>query len=157
MAGTAGLFDGFFYNSGTYASPTLVKFDGIENLTMNDERNLIPVKIRRHDHEMNLVGQSVKSITFNLMTEPGTTAWDFLYAAYVANTPVEFFMFYKYNDNAGAPTAGDKAWRIHCEISKFPHGQELESVDMNEVELAPSIRLQGTDTVVHEPAIYTAV
>lgn len=153
---SAGLFDALFYNSGTYASPTLVKIDSIENLTFDDDRNVMPLKIRRHMHELNLTGQAVKKLGYNIMTEPGGTVWDALHGFYNARTAVELFAFYKYTDNAGAPTTGDKAIRLNTEVSKFSRNQSLEEIDFNEVEHVPSARLMSGQSAINEPAVYTA-
>ena len=152
---SAGIFDALFYNSGTYASPTLVKIDGLENLTFDDDRNVIPLKIRRYMTELNLTGQMVKKLSFGLMTEPGGTVWDAIHAAYNNRTAIEIFAFYKYTDNSGSPSSGDKAIRLNCKVSKFSRNQELEAIDMNDVELVPSARLMASQSSVHEPDIYT--
>lgn len=153
---SAGIFDALFYNSGTYSSPTLVKIDGIENVTFDDDRNPIALKVRRYMTELNLTGQRVLKLGYNIMTEPGGTVWDALHAAYNARTAIELFCFYKYTDDSGAPSTGDKAIRVNTEISKFSRNQSLEEIDMNEVEHIPSARLQGSETAIHEPAVYTA-
>ena len=153
---SAGIFDALYYNSGTYASPTLVKIDGISDLEMSDELNAILIKIRRFGHELNLPGQFKKGLTFTLLSEVGATAWEFLRTKWLAKTDFEVFVFYKYTDNAGAPTAGDKAIRIHGMLSKFPLTQPLEGADESACEFVPSVRLQGAETSIHEPAVYTA-
>lgn len=150
-----GLLDALFINTGTYASPTLVKVDGIEKLGFPDERTAVLIKIRRHTHELNLLGQAKKGLTFNLLTEPGNTVWELFHTAYNAGAAKELFVFYKYNDSSGAPTSGDKAIRMHVQFTKFERNQNLEEGDFNDVECVPTIKLQDTETSVHEPAIYT--
>lgn len=58
MAGfSSGLFDHIFRNSNTYASPTLVEVDAIDDIESPSERNVISVKLRRYDNELSLLGQ----------------------------------------------------------------------------------------------------
>lgn len=153
---SAGIFDALFYNTGTYASPTLVKLDSIENLTFDDDRTVMDLKTRRNMTVLHLTGLRTLKLGYNIMTEPGGTNWDAIHGYYNARTAVEMFVFYKYTDNAGAPTTGDKAIRLNTELSKFSRSQELEGIDFNEVEHVPSARLQGAASAIVEPAVYTA-
>lgn len=155
MAGfSAGLFDHIYRNSNTYASPTLVEVDAIDDIESPSERNVISVKLRRYDNELNLLGQLKKSLTFKIATEPADTSWLAIKAAHDNNTPIEMFLFYFYVDNAGQPAATSKALRATFVVSKFGLSQPLEALDVNEVEMMPSANGVGGLGIV-EPAFYT--
>lgn len=155
MAGfSAGLFDHLFRNSNTYASPTLVEVDAIEDLDAMSERNAITVKLRRYDNELNLLGQFKRSLSFKLATEPADASWLAIKAAHDNNTPIEMFAFYFYVDNAGQPASTSKALRATFVVSKFGQSQPFEGLDVNEVEMIPSANAVGGLTLV-EPAFYT--
>lgn len=156
MAYSAGLFDAIFYNSNTYASPTWVKIADVGDVEVTDDVNPIPIKVRKYGHEINLPGQSVKSITFNMVTNVGATAWDALRTKMTSKGTVDIVAYYKYTDNSGAPTTGDKGIRMQAFFTKFPLTQPLEGADESACELVPDARIMSGESVVHEPEVYTA-
>lgn len=147
---SAGLLDKLFYNSGTYGSPTLTLVDNIEDLNFLDERNEIMLKIRAKDHEAILTGQRKISVEFKMTTDSSNAVWTAFQTAYLGHTTIELFCFYKYTDSSGAPAAGSKAYRVICEVSKFPLSQPLETIDSGDVVCKPSANASNA------PSIYTA-
>ena len=147
-----GLYEKAYLNTGTYGTPVLTEVKQVGDIKHGDSRNQAKVKLREFAHELNLPGQRAVEVSFDLAKNPGNTVWEAIVDAYKANPPTakEFFFFYS-GDSA---TADSEADRMFCEIAEFGADQNLEDLCVNAVKLAPSARLQGAETTIHEPAVY---
>lgn len=147
-----GLFDKAYLNTGTYAVPVWTEIKQVGDIKHGDERNMAKVKIREFQHELHLPGQRNQDVELNIVKNPGNTVWETLWDAYSANppTPKEFLLMYS-GDSA---TSGSEGVRMHCEIASFGADQNIDDTDFNVVKLAPSARLQGAETTIHEPAVF---
>lgn len=152
MALNVGLYEKAYLNTGTYSVPVLTEIKQVGDIKHGDSRNVAKVKLREFGHELNLPAQRTVEISFDLAKNPGNTVWEALHDAYKSNPPVakEFFFFY----SGDAQTSGSEADRLFCEIAEFGADQNLEDLCVNAVKLVPSARLQGAETVIHEPAVY---
>jgi len=133
----------FYYNTGTYGSPTWTLIDNVQDLDVADARASVPVPIRGNwPLILDLIGGRSIVLTWGMVQKQETTdaALTALIANYEAGTPTEFAIA----DQAIA-TVGCKYQRMICIITKNDQSQPIEGVCTHSFEAKPHFNNGGNN------------
>lgn len=148
---TIGLYDHAYLNTGTHDVPVWTEIDGVEDIDYTSKRAEVSAKLRRWMHEMTLLGQKQKELSFDLATEPANSVWVAFFNADLNGTAVEILLMYK----GDSVTVGSKGHWLTVVVTKFDGSQKLEGVDVNAITVKPSPAILDGETVAYEPVVHT--
>lgn len=127
----------FYYNTGSYGSPTWAIIDNVQDLDVADARTAVAAPIRGNWPFIgHLVGMRDITITWSSLQKQETTdtVLTALLAAYVAGTVTEFAIA----DQAIA-TVGCKYIRAICVITKADQAEPIDGAVVINFEAKPSV------------------
>jgi hypothetical protein len=133
----------FYYNSGTYGSPTWALIDNCQDLDVADARTAVAAPIRGNWPFLgHLVGMRDITITWSSLQKQETTdtVLTALLAAYVAGTITEFAIA----DQAIA-TVGCKYQRVICVITKADRSEPIDGAVTISFEAKPAVNNGGNN------------
>lgn len=136
-----------YYNSGTEAVPTWVEIPMAQDATINAEASEIEATSRESGcFKLSASGLISVSADVSLLYQPGTTAFDYLRAAFLAKTTVSVALM----DGAIATSASEGLWFVG-EVFAFPVEQPLDGVLVTAMTLKPTQNEAGTSSALVLP------
>lgn len=133
----------FYYNTGTYGSPTWALIDNCQDLDVADARTSVPVPIRGNwPLVLELLGSRSLVLTWGMVAKQETTdtALTAMITNYEAGTPTEFAIA----DQAIA-TVGCKYQRVICGLTKNDKSEPVEGVCTHSFEARPHFNNGGNN------------
>ncbi len=130
MANQVGQTCKFYRNTGTFASPTWVEINNVQNLKIGSSRTKAAAPTRASIYNKSLVGQLDLVISFQMPRDVSDTDFTTLRTAFLAGTTVGFAYA------AGAiATPTTRYVKLECKIVKMDEDEPLDAACMVDVEL----------------------
>lgn len=124
----------FYYNAGTYASPTWTLIDNVGDIEVTNAAEKVDIPVRRNGgFKAQVPGLTDYMLAWKMVYDPADTKQAALRTAYYAKTPIELLVL----DQAVA-TAGSYGVRSTMSVFKFARTEPLSGPMMVEVEAAPT-------------------
>lgn len=131
-----GLSCKLYRNSATFATPTWVEIDEVQDVTVGLDKNEGVIKKRGSGYELNLPGQKTTAINFGFLhddTTNTTSNFDVLRDAYFDDDIIDFLAI-----DGASGTSGSTGFRAECFVKNFSENEPLEDGVNHDVELKPA-------------------
>jgi hypothetical protein len=127
-------FSGKLYYSTTLltGTPSWTEIPMAGDITPTDEKVVAQINDRSSTAVEEVHGRFTLSWDCQITFDPGHAAFAALRAAYIANTPLAFFIA-----DGGSGVNGTEGWQADCQIRSFPRAEPLDDVMTVAMRISP--------------------